>query len=142
MTNKLSNKWPLIAVAANISHTPLNYRQFRGIVMRTLIVLLALGTAGCAVVTQQAAAPQVLARYSSERAVRDFAQCAANAMERKLYDNDSGVYIFHQNGMRLRARWDFAETTTGSVAELRGPADYDAGSDLVKVCALAATADE
>jgi len=107
-----------------------------------LIVLLALGTAGCAVVTQQAAAPQVLARYSSERDVRDFAQCAAQAMERKLYDNDSGVYILHQNGMRLRARWDFAEMTTGSAAELRGPADYDAGADSVKACALATAAEE
>lgn len=105
--------------------------------MRTLIVLLALGTAGCAVVTKQVVAPQAQVRYNSDRDVREFAQCAAEAMDRKLYDNDDGVFILHQNGVRLRARWDFLETMRGSMAELRGPADYDAGADLVRACAVA-----
>jgi len=52
--------------------------------MRKLILIMALATAGCAVMTKQVTAPQVLARYSSERDVRDFAQCAAQAMQRCL----------------------------------------------------------
>lgn len=108
--------------------------------MRTLVLLLAITTSGCVVATKQVAAPQVLARFDSEREVRAFAGCAAQAMGRKLYDDDNGVYILLLDGMRLRARWDFVETMAGSVAELRAPADYDAGGQLVKACAVAAKA--
>ena len=103
--------------------------------MRWTIILAAMGLTGCALVSKQAMNAQVSARIASEKSAKIFATCSAEAMDRDLIDNDDGLSIFMREGAYIRARWDFVTTNTGSDAELRGPADYDAEIAKVRACA-------
>lgn len=89
---------------------------------------------GCAVVSKEVERPQVAVRYDSTKTAKVFAECAAAGLGREIVRKGESFAIEMQDGVRLRARWDFFPTLDGSQAELRGSPDFDAGIEIVRAC--------
>ena len=96
--------------------------------------LAAFGLTGCVVVSKEVERPQVAVRYGSVKTAKVFAECAAAGLERQIIRKGDSYAIELNDGIRLRARWDFFPTLDGSQAELRGSPDFDAGIEIVRAC--------
>jgi hypothetical protein len=93
-----------------------------------------LSLTGCAVVSKEVERPAVAVRYESTKTAKVFAECAAAGLERQVSRKGESYAIEMQDGIRMRARWDFFPTLDGSQAELRGSPDFDAGIEIVRAC--------
>ena len=100
------------------------------------LALAAFGLSGCVVLSKEVERPQVAARFASSQSAKTVAECVAKGLGREATRDGDYYTIVFVDDIRLRARWDFYPTLEGSQAELRAPADYDAGSDIVRGCAV------